>query len=151
MKTIDSICPPDISKSLKGKTKKIMTNIRNTCLDYEKCAKTKCDYPDLELKNQVKKLDINQVMKVTTKCLKNKNPTTCSLDAYGKLSSKLKKITDRVKTCKMETCKKENDKMIKSSMDLMKKIKLNRKLSKIKKIFKSKNFKKIMKKTMNKM
>lgn len=139
---------------LKKKTKKKFLNIRNACLDYEKCAKAKCDYPDLELKNEIRKLDLNQIMKVTSKCLKNnKNSTICSLDAYSKLSPKLKKITDRVKTCKMETCKKENDEMIKSSMELMKKMKLSKKnFSKVKKLIKTnKNFKKIMKKIWKKM
>jgi len=149
----DSICPLDVSKSLKlkGKTKKMMTNTRNKCLDYEKCSKEKCNYPDLELKNEIRKLDLNQVMKITTKCLKNKNPLICSLDAYGKCSPKLKKITDRVKTCKMNTCKKENNEMIKSSMGIFKKMKLGKNFSKVKKLIKTnKNFKKIMKKAWKK-
>ena len=148
----DSICPQDVSKSLKGKTKKMFSTVRNACLDYEKCAKAKCDYPDLELKNEIRKLDFNQIMKVTSKCLKNKNPTICTLDAYGKLSPKLKKITDRVRTCKMETCKKESDEMIKSSMEIIKKMKLDKKVSKVKKLVKTnKNFKKFMKKAWKKM
>jgi hypothetical protein len=152
MENKETICPSDVNKSkyLNSKQKKNLSKTRKLCMDYEKCAKTKCDYPDLELKNEVKKLDFNKIINTTTKCLKKKSPILCSLDEYGKISPKLKNITDRVRTCKMETCKTENEKMTKNIMDMMKKMKVNKKMSKIKKALKNKSFKKFMKKNFKK-
>jgi hypothetical protein len=114
-----STCP-DISKlNTKNDAQKEMLKhlkaARKTCLEYEKCSKAKCDFPDLELKTELAKESMknpSKIMSIVQSCLDSKDRTNCNLEKYAKISTKLKEIAEKVKKCKNETCKKENDKTI---------------------------------------
>uniref|UniRef100_A0A6C0HL38 Uncharacterized protein n=1 Tax=viral metagenome TaxID=1070528 RepID=A0A6C0HL38_9ZZZZ len=153
----ESICGPDLSK-LKGIPKvekakyKLLADLRDGCLNYEKCSKSKCDYIDMDLKNELVKQDIHKVMTTVEKCIKNKDRIKCALDKYAKLSPKLKIITGKVKTCKQETCKDESDKMIALANNMVKNATIKHEVTKhmklLKKIGKSKSMKKMFLKIM---
>ena len=153
----DSICGPDLTKikkisSADRKMLKTAKSIRGSCLDYEKCSKSKCDYIDLDLKNELVKQDVLKIMKSVEKCIKHKDRLKCTLDAYAKLSPKLKIITGKVNTCKRETCKDEADKMIALASNVLKnptiKHEVTKQMKLLKTIGKSKTMKKMFLKIM---
>lgn len=153
----DSLCGPDLSK-LKEMPKadkakfKLLASLRDGCLNYEKCSKSKCDYIDMDLKKELVKQDIFKIMSTVEKCIKNKDRIKCTLEKYAKLSPKLKIITGKVKTCKQETCKDESDKMNALANNVIKNANVKHKFKKnmklLKNIGKSKSMKKMFLKLM---
>lgn len=134
---------PDLSKFPPRKTsqeQKIFKNLQKSakaCQEYEKCSKANCGFPDIELKKELVRETMknpSKVMNIVHKCLNSDDSISCTLDEYAKLSSKLKTITDKVKKCKQETCKKESDLTILSSKKLIKHIPKNIISNTIKKI-----------------
>jgi len=101
----NTTCPPDLSNlpvntSIDRKFKKISVKARSRCLQYEKCSKANCNFPDIELKNELMKEAMNdpsKAMNIVQKCLNNNDIMSCTYDEYSKMSPKLKIISEQVK------------------------------------------------------
>ena len=135
----NTICPPDLSNlpvktPMERKLAKTLAKARSKCLKYEKCSKAKCNFPDIDLKNELLKEAMNdpsKVMNIVQKCLTSNDKISCTLDEYAKMSPKLKTISEKVKTCKKETCKQESDSMIALADKLMKQINMKQIINKV--------------------
>jgi hypothetical protein len=128
----NTICSPT-PRNLQAKTPferkllKISAKADSRCLKYEKCSKAKCNFPDIELKNELMKEamdDPSKVMNIVQKCLDSNDKISCTHDEYVKIFPKLKTLSEQVKKCKKETCKKESDSMIALGEKLQKQVKL---------------------------
>jgi hypothetical protein len=142
----NSICP-DVSKlkpqnEMQKQMIKHLNATRKTCLEYEKCSKAKCNFPDLEFKTELVKESMKnpaKIMSIVKGCLDSKDRTSCALDKYAKISTKLKELAERVKKCKNETCKKENDKTIALANKMMQALPVKEIINKVAKNTKSYN------------
>ena len=116
------------------KIRKIFAKAQSRCLKYEKCSKANCNFPDIELKNEVVKetmADPSKVLNIVQKCLDSNDKISCTHDEYVKIFPKSKTLSEQVKKCKKETCKKESDSMIALGEKLMKQVQLKQIMDKL--------------------